>query len=35
MLAQESTVHIEQGKDAEILLFDLPPAAKPRMAGSH
>ena len=35
MLAQENSVHIEQGKDAEILLFDLPPAAKPRMVGSH
>ena len=35
MLAQESSVQIEQGKDAEVLLFDLPPAAKPRMVGSH
>jgi hypothetical protein len=35
MLAQENSVQIEQGKDAEILLFDLPPAAKPRMVGSH
>jgi redox-sensitive bicupin YhaK (pirin superfamily) len=35
MLAEEKTVHIEQGRDAEILLFDLPPAAKPRMASSN
>jgi redox-sensitive bicupin YhaK (pirin superfamily) len=34
MIAQEDLINLSQGKDAEVLLFDLPKAAQPRMA-SH
>ena len=32
MIAQEDLIHLSQGDDAEVLLFDLPKAAQPRMA---
>jgi redox-sensitive bicupin YhaK (pirin superfamily) len=32
MLTEESSVELSHGEDAEVLLFDLPPAAIPRMA---
>jgi redox-sensitive bicupin YhaK (pirin superfamily) len=35
MLTDESLIEITHGHAAEILLFDLPPAAKPRMVNSH
>jgi redox-sensitive bicupin YhaK (pirin superfamily) len=35
MLAEEDLINIQQGVDAEILLFDLPVAAIPRMASTN
>jgi hypothetical protein len=35
MIAEEDLINIGQGVDAEILLFDLPVAAIPRMASTN